>query len=118
MDAEVSPRGSEAAQVSGGMNPSEVSFAKDSSAKIGGSSMDADRSSGGSKTEKEAQSSNDSKLDDSEYTSPSDVKALGKMMSVLQISIKKANSVRNPTKYIYDTAAVYATLKMSSSRGL
>ena len=36
---------------------------------------------------------------------PSDVKSLGKMLSVLQISVKKANSVRNPTKFIYDTAA-------------
>ena len=105
MVAEVSPRGSEATTISGGKKRSEVGLTKDSGAEFAVSSMVADQSSGGSKTEKETRLFNDSTLNSSEYTSPSDVNALGKMMSVLQVSIKKANSVRNPTKYIYDTAA-------------
>jgi len=105
MVAEVSPRGSEATNVSGGQKGSVVRFAKDSTADIGGSSMDAEVGPRDGGTETDIQSSKFSKLDDSEYKSPGDIKSLGKMLSVLTISIKKANSVRNPTKFIYDTAA-------------
>ena len=105
MDAEVSPRGSEATNVSGGQKGSVVRFAKDSKADLGGSSMDAEVGPRDGGTETDIQSSKFSKLDDSEYKSPGDIKSLGKMLSVLTISIKKANSVRNPTKFIYDTAA-------------
>ena len=82
-----------------------VSTAEDSKDKFGVSSMDADLIPRDSSAERVAHSSNRERLDKEEYIKNHEFTKLDKMFSVLSISVKKANSVRNPTKFIYDTAA-------------
>jgi hypothetical protein len=82
-----------------------VSLTKESKANFGSSSMDAKGSPRVSKAERVARSNQYIKLDETDYNENIEMEKLGKMMTVLSISVKKANSVRNPTKFIYDTAA-------------
>ena len=90
---------------SDGKQSTTVGRSKDSKAKFGGSSMDAELIPRDSSAGRVAHSANRERLDKEEYIESHEFTKLDKMFSVMSISVKKANSVRNPTKFIYDTAA-------------
>ena len=68
---------------------------------FGGSYMDAENSSSDGETDVKTGSKVGGSLEDAD----SEINNLSKVMNVLTLGVREANSVRDPYKYIYDTAA-------------